>query len=138
MTRSQARPRLALSTAGALTPGQAGQAGFAGLAGLAGLVGLAGVALATPPGPEASREALMQHYRETCSSSAHQAAARQGATAARALGTACDALAQRIQTGAGSPPTGAAASPLARPDPTVWPDETPALPGGEDLSTKSR
>lgn len=75
-----------------------------------------------------SPEAWMADYQALCSVAARQDAARIGTDQALARGRLCADLARRIQATAEAPATGAAASPLARPDPTVWRDAGPALP----------
>jgi hypothetical protein len=75
------------------------------------------VALAQSP------EDLMATYHAKCTTEAHREAARQGPDAALAHGALCDDLAKRIQDSIQTQGKGAKASPLARPDPTVWPDD---------------
>ncbi|WP_413203775.1 hypothetical protein [Rhodospirillum sp. A1_3_36] len=77
-----------------------------------------------------SPEDLLATYQTRCTSEAHREAARKGPQEAMDHGTLCDDLAKRIQTGLKRQETGAQASPLARPNPTVWPDSgLPPSPG---------
>jgi hypothetical protein len=82
-----------------------------------------------------SPEDLLATYQTRCTSEAHREAARKGPQEALDHGTLCDDLAKRIQGGLEVQGTGAQASPLARPDPTVWPDSGLAPPPGSPLPT---
>ncbi|MCF8481448.1 MAG: hypothetical protein K9H25_13525 [Rhodospirillum sp.] len=75
-----------------------------------------------------SPEDLLATYQARCTSEAHRDAARKGPREALDHGALCDDLAKRIQKGLETQGTGAKASPLARPDPTVWPDSGSASP----------
>ncbi|CCG08781.1 hypothetical protein [Pararhodospirillum photometricum] len=86
-----------------------------------------GLALLASPVVHAGEgaEALMERYRGLCSQEAYQQAARESKVAAQTRGDTCDALAREIQAEAGKIQPGAAGSPLARPDPTVWSEDKP-------------
>ncbi len=91
--------------------------------GLAVMAGSASTPARIPQAAAQQLEDLMATWQQICNGEARRAAAKESAHAALALGEKCADLSKRIQAGGADAGTGADASPLARPDTRVYPDD---------------